>query len=161
DGSFVYVPVAGYRGPDSFTYRAYNGFADSDPVQVDITVARPNHPPIAHDDNYAIITDQVLTVVAPGVLANDFDSDGQPLTAVLDTGRTHGVLARDPTGAFTYTPDPAMSATTASPITRTTGSTTRPRRSSASPSARRIRRRWPSTIRDMSRPPACRFRFQR
>ena len=40
----------------------------------------------------------------PGVLANDTDADGNPLTAVLDTNVTHGTLALNANGGFTYTP---------------------------------------------------------
>lgn len=38
DGSFVYLPNAGYSGPDSFTYRTSDGSAFSSPVTVSITV---------------------------------------------------------------------------------------------------------------------------
>ena len=39
-----------------------------------------------------------------GVLANDTDADGNPLTAVLVTGPAHGTLTLNPNGSFTYTP---------------------------------------------------------
>ena len=38
DGSFVYTPATDYFGPDSFTYRAGDGEAQSAPVTVTITV---------------------------------------------------------------------------------------------------------------------------
>ena len=41
---------------------------------------------------------------APGVLTNDTDADSNPLTAVLVTNVTHGALALDANGGFTYTP---------------------------------------------------------
>jgi sugar lactone lactonase YvrE len=40
DGSFTYMPAAGYSGPDSFTYMANDGSADSNVATVDITVNR-------------------------------------------------------------------------------------------------------------------------
>src|SRR5262249_54778055 len=41
---------------------------------------------------------------APGVLANDSDPDGDPITAALVAGPTHGTLTLNANGAFTYTP---------------------------------------------------------
>jgi VCBS repeat-containing protein len=40
-----------------------------------------------------------------GVLANDNDADGDPLTAVLAAGPSHGALALNANGSFTYTPN--------------------------------------------------------
>src|SRR5437773_3416766 len=41
NGSFSYVPVADYNGPDTFTYHAYDGTLYSDSVSVNITVRQP------------------------------------------------------------------------------------------------------------------------
>ncbi|MBN2474517.1 MAG: lamin tail domain-containing protein [Pirellulales bacterium] len=38
DGSFEYTPVPGYRGPDSFTYRAFDGMEYGEPATVRIAV---------------------------------------------------------------------------------------------------------------------------
>ena len=35
---FTYTPTAGYRGPDSFTYHAYDGQAGSNVVTVSLYV---------------------------------------------------------------------------------------------------------------------------
>jgi hypothetical protein len=41
---------------------------------------------------------------ATGVLLNDSDADGDPLTAALVAGPAHGTVSLSPGGAFTYTP---------------------------------------------------------
>src|SRR5207302_1570691 len=41
---------------------------------------------------------------ATGVLANDSDVDGDTLTAAVATNPTHGTLALNANGSFTYTP---------------------------------------------------------
>jgi VCBS repeat-containing protein len=43
-------------------------------------------------------------VAAPGVLGNDSDPDGDPLTAVLVAGPSHGSLTLNANGSFSYTP---------------------------------------------------------
>ena len=44
------------------------------------------------------------TSSAPGVLGNDTDADGDPLTAVLNTTVGHGTLTLNANGSFLYTP---------------------------------------------------------
>ncbi len=52
-----------------------------------------------------LLEDTTLTVAAPGVLLNDFDVDGDSLTAVLDTGPAHALaFTLNADGSFTYTP---------------------------------------------------------
>jgi VCBS repeat-containing protein len=53
---------------------------------------------------YSTGEDTVLTVNAPGVLANDSDADGNQLSAVLGSGPSHGTLTLNPDGSFLYTP---------------------------------------------------------
>jgi Bacterial Ig domain len=64
-----------------------------------------NHGPIVADDAYSTGEDAPLTVPAPGVLANDFDPDGDALTARLDTGPANGAVTLNSDGSFTYTPE--------------------------------------------------------
>src|SRR5439155_1403993 len=45
DGSFTYMPVPNYVGPDSFTYRASDGLANSAPAMVSLNVTPVNTPP--------------------------------------------------------------------------------------------------------------------
>ncbi len=65
-----------------------------------------NHPPMAADDGYTTAEDTPLTVVAPGVLENDSDPDGDPLTAVKNSDPVIGTLTLDAHGAFMYSPAP-------------------------------------------------------
>ena len=58
-----------------------------------IAVASTNDLPVATADTYATNEDTPLTVGAPGVLANDTDVDGDPLSAALVTGPAHGTLS--------------------------------------------------------------------
>ena len=69
-----------------------------------ITVSAVNDAPTAADDAYSTAEDTALTVAAPGVLGNDSDPDGDPLSAVLGSGPSHGTLTLNANGSFTYTP---------------------------------------------------------
>jgi VCBS repeat-containing protein len=73
NGSFSYSPNADYKGPDSFSYKANDGSLNSNTATVSITVNPVNDAPIAINDNYATNEDTLLSVDAPGVLANDTD----------------------------------------------------------------------------------------
>ena len=105
DGSFTYQPDANYSGPDSFVYRASDGTLQSGDTSVTLGVTAVADPPTAGADGYTIAEDTLLTVPAPGVLGNDVDLDGDPLTATLVSGPAHGTLTFNPDGSFVYTPD--------------------------------------------------------
>src|SRR5438876_1923155 len=104
DGSVSYNPAPGYNGPDSFSYKANDGAADSDVATVTITVHAENDAPVAADDNYSLNQDTTLIVSAPGVLGNDTDVDGDSLSAVLVTSPGHGTVTLNGNGGFTYSP---------------------------------------------------------
>ncbi len=106
DGSFVYTPDTGYTGMDTFTYQASDGEFTSNPVLVTINVTSTNNAPVAIADIYAVELGNTLSVPAPGVLANDTDADGDPLTAILvGAGTPHGSLTFKSDGSFVYIPD--------------------------------------------------------
>jgi VCBS repeat-containing protein len=63
------------------------------------------HPPVANTDTYTTDEDSPLVVSAPGVLANDSDPDGGPLTVVAQARPIHGTLELNDDGSFSYTPD--------------------------------------------------------
>jgi VCBS repeat-containing protein len=102
DGSFKYIPDAGFVGRDKFTYILRDGQAESEPATVTIFVG--NAAPVATADNYEIAEDAELSrSAAEGVLANDSD-DGDSLRALLLNGPSHGQLDLSPDGAFVYRP---------------------------------------------------------
>ena len=104
-GSISYVPTSGYSGPDSFTYKANDGTADSTTVTVSLTVNAPgNSAPVATADSYSTPRNTTLTVAAPGVLANDTDADGDSLTAIKVSNPAHGTVTLGATGSISYVP---------------------------------------------------------
>ncbi|MGA7614707.1 MAG: Ig-like domain-containing protein [Thermoanaerobaculia bacterium] len=106
DGSFSYTPALNYNGPDSFTYEANDGTSNSNVATVSITVTAVNDAPVAVDDSYSTNEDTPLNVLAAsGVLANDTDVDGDPLTAILVAGPSNGGLTLNADGSFSYTPN--------------------------------------------------------
>src|SRR6185503_18826606 len=104
NGSFSYVPAANYNGPDSFTYKANDGQADSGIATVSLTITGVNDAPVAVNDSYTTPEDTTLNVAAPGVLINDTDVDGDTLSAVLVGQPTHGSLTLNSNGGFSYVP---------------------------------------------------------
>jgi len=76
---------------------------------VTITVAPVNDPPVndvdAAADEYDTNEDTPLVVAAPGVLINDVDVDGDPLSVFGLTAPAHGSIVMFPDGSFTYTPN--------------------------------------------------------
>lgn len=104
DGTFEYAPAEGFTGTDSFTYRASDGQAESEAATVTIEVVRGNEGPQAEADSYGTNAGVVLTISENGVLTNDADADGDPLTATLVEGPAHGTLNLNPDGSFEYTP---------------------------------------------------------
>ena len=104
DGSVTYTPTVGYNGPDSFGYTVSDGLLTSS-ATVSINVTFVNQAPEANDNVYNVNEDSLLSVSAQlGLLANDFDVEGDALRAVLVSLPASGLLSLSPTGSFTYTP---------------------------------------------------------
>jgi len=63
-------------------------------------------PPItAVNDAYDTNEEILLDIAVPGVLVNDSDPEGDPLTVVLSTSVSNGELNLSSDGSFTYTPN--------------------------------------------------------
>lgn len=59
--------------------------------------------PVATDDSYQVNEGATLTVTSvTGVLANDTDADGDPITATVETVPSNGTLTLNANGSFTY-----------------------------------------------------------
>ncbi|MEA2728158.1 MAG: large repetitive protein, partial [Acetobacteraceae bacterium] len=110
--AFTYTPAAGYIGGDSFNFTVTDtgnppgstgNAKTSAAAAVSVTVVDPA--PVGVADSYSTRKGVALNVpVAQGVLANDTDSAGDPLTATVVTSVAHGTLVLNSNGSFTYTP---------------------------------------------------------
>jgi len=113
NGAFTYAPNPGFTGTDQFTYifrDANNNF--SDPVTVTIEVVFAENQPVGTEDNYAIEAGHNLVVAAPGLLANDYDPEGDAIYVTSVNLPTHGnIISAVTNGAFTYAPDPGFTGT--------------------------------------------------
>jgi VCBS repeat-containing protein len=104
DGGFRFTPDIGFLGFDEFTYRANDGHGNSDLATVTLRIIPGNQPPVAVDDQYLAAQGSTLTVASPGILANDNDPEGDPLTVILVSPPDVGTLTLTPQGSFSYTP---------------------------------------------------------
>ena len=103
---------ATFTGQDGHTYAFYSvakdnaGNTEAPPATPDAqTTVRLNHQPNAIDDSFVGYEDHALTSPAPGLLSNDTDADGDPLTAIKVTNPGHGHLTLNPDGSFAYWPE--------------------------------------------------------
>jgi hypothetical protein len=112
DGGFIYIPDQDFNGSDSFTYRANDSRQDSNPATVTIVVEAVDDAPRTSDDEYETQVDELLVIGAgEGVLGNDFDVEGSPLTATLLRNASSGTLSFGFDGSFRYQPAPGFSGT--------------------------------------------------
>ena len=93
----TYTPNANFNGPDSFTFKANDGFVDSLPAVVSITVIPVDDVPVA---NAQVVSTNEDTPLPITLIGTDIDGD----TLFFTTGNpSHGTLLQS--GAVvTYTP---------------------------------------------------------
>jgi hypothetical protein len=113
NGAFVYTSVAGFVGDDGFSYSIDdNEGLVSLPVFVLIHVSSGgptgNVAPVANTDAYSGLKNQQIRIADKGVLANDKDANGDPLTASVVSKPSVGTLVLRPQGGFVYTPKPGF-----------------------------------------------------
>jgi hypothetical protein len=127
DSLFTQPGLFHAAGPDSFTVTVDDGSAyrlsgpagavqrvlhslaqaiglsgpDAVQVEVGVTFAAINHPPVAVADNFSTNENTGLT---GNVLANDTDFEGDTLTAVVSGAPAHGNITLNADGSFSYNP---------------------------------------------------------
>ncbi|MBI4236610.1 MAG: S8 family serine peptidase [Chloroflexi bacterium] len=98
--SLVYRSALNYNGSDSFTFRASDGYVESPPATVSITVTAANDAPTAQPQALTTPEDTPLAITLAGS-----DPENSPLTFSIVTRPSHG----DVTGtapSLTYRPAP-------------------------------------------------------
>ena len=103
------APASNASGNTTITITAVDdggttaGGKDTFTRQFTVTVLPVNDPPSPADDRYEVDEDNVLNVIAPGVLGND--TTDNMLSATLLIGPSRGSLSLNSDGSFSYTPD--------------------------------------------------------
>jgi len=93
---------------DGPSHGSLSGFdLDSAPATVSIEVTPVRDPLITPEDGgqYSVFEDGLLEVAAPGLLNGIVNVEGDPLSVVMVSGTTNGVLQVNADGSFTYQPD--------------------------------------------------------
>ena len=86
--NMTYTPTAHYYGSDSFTFKANDGYLDSNVATVSVTITRVNHPPVAQDQSITMSKNsaRAITLVAT-------DADNDPLKYLIVDQPAHGSLS--------------------------------------------------------------------
>jgi large repetitive protein len=96
----IYQPATNYLGPDKFTFRVTDTFAETEPATVTIQVIRRNRAPIGEDQTVSTRVDEPV-----GFSLNVSDPDQDALRTVILKGPRNGLLYGSGTN-FTYQPRP-------------------------------------------------------
>jgi hypothetical protein len=124
DGTFDYAPEDGFSGDDSFQYQDFDGMANSNVATVTLHIPSApapapaptpapapaptpaeNQRPTAVNDVFTVAQDTTLDVAADsGLLTNDSDPEGSPLTVSWFSGPLHGTASVGNDGSLHYTP---------------------------------------------------------
>ncbi len=104
DGSFAYTNTSyPMMGTDSFSYEAFDGASYSAAATATLTFG--NNQPQANGGIFSVVHGHTLSVsAADGVLKGATDPNHLHLTAVLESGPSHGSLTLNSGGSFSYTP---------------------------------------------------------
>ena len=119
-GSSYSISKATAKNAGSYYVICVNGVGPTTSGTATLTVLIT--PPVANNDSYSVLENTLRTVAASGVLANDVDTYGGTMSAVLVSNVSHGTLNLSANGAFTYWRPP----TTMEPIVSLTAPLTVP-----------------------------------
>ena len=109
DGSFTYVHNGSETTSDSFEFAVSDGNGGVVTATAHITVTPDNDAPIGANEDFTTTLGSSLTIAADlGLLANDFDAEGDSLSSILVSGATHGNVTLNPDGSFNYVPEPGF-----------------------------------------------------
>ncbi|AMV40931.1 fibronectin type III domain-containing protein [Planctomyces sp. SH-PL62] len=96
-----------------YNYRLIAANAAGDSPFSDVVSLTIIHP-TANNESYTSLHDRDLSITkAYGVLSNDTDPYGIPLTAAIVGNASHGSVVLNPDGSFSYTPNPGFTGTDA------------------------------------------------
>ena len=95
----TYTPAANYNGGDSFTFRVNDGYSNSPPATVSITVDPVPDPPVADAQTVTATQNTPKAITLTGS-----DPDNDPLTYAVSSQPLHGTLSGT-APALTSTPD--------------------------------------------------------
>lgn len=110
-GVIGWIPGSAQAGANAVTVRAADTHGMAATQSFSITVSSVNAAPGATNDAYSVVAGSALSVPAPGVLGNDSDPNGDPLTTVLLSGPSSGSLTLNANGSFSYTPNAGFTGT--------------------------------------------------
>jgi hypothetical protein len=100
-----FVPALNANGAaGTFAYTVSDGNSGLASQTVTLQITAINDAPVAQNEGFATFQATPVGSALPGVLANDSDVDGNPLTAVLVTPPANGAFTLNPNGSFAYTP---------------------------------------------------------
>ncbi|NPV42289.1 MAG: tandem-95 repeat protein [Anaerolineae bacterium] len=99
DGSFTYTPAENYFGSDSFTYKANDGFLDSNTATVSLIIHSVNDLPTANAQSVSTEEDTAKAITLSGS-----DVESSPLSYFVVDDPQHGELSGAAPNLI-YTPD--------------------------------------------------------
>jgi large repetitive protein len=106
NGLINYTADPNFNGTDTFAYTVADGSGSTDAATVMISITPTADAPVATADAFTSSEDTARIVTAPGLIANDYDEDGDNVTITPTpiSGPSNGTLTLGTDGAFTYTP---------------------------------------------------------